>query len=595
MDIPLKTFPITVPIMTFNWDAPPAGPPQEDFTEEEVIDDMLAVKFSRDAIRDVITAIRQGRWGSWTDFKLAWLGHVINAQGGQDLHCPRNLGEHWRKVGVIPYPHQLNTLKTVVHKMHGRAILADEVGLGKTIEAGMILKEYLLRGMVRKALILTPSSLCYQWYSELREKFLITPWLQRSDKDWERAPILIASLDTAKRSPHREIILSQEYDMVIVDEAHKLKNDRTQNWHLVNSIKKKFCLLLTATPVQNDLKELYNLINLLEPGLLGTYRAFRELFMEDRRTPKNVEDLHGLLQQTMIRNRRGAQGIHLPKRVVNNQIIELLPEEKLLYDGVQEFVQREYHRCLASGGNPLPLITLQREVCSSAHAAYYTLAKMHESRGSHVRPLLELAATIDKGAKLLVLEELVKNLGEKVIIFTEYRATQEYLRYHLERAGFLTVGFDGSLSPGKKEWIRRQFQEQADVLVSTECGGEGLNFQFCRNVVNFDLPWNPMRLEQRIGRVHRLGQRRNVNIFNLVTLNTIEEHILYLLHEKIGMFEMVVGELDAILGAADSTFETSLAQIFLTARDGAELRTRLDNLAGELMSKKRQDPLISLI
>jgi SNF2 family DNA or RNA helicase len=209
--------------------------------------------------------------------------------------------------------------------------------------------------------------------------------------------------------------------------------------------------------------------------------------------------------------------------------------------------------------------------------------------------LLELAATIDKGAKLLVLEELVKNLGEKVIIFTEYRATQEYLRYHLERAGFLTVGFDGSLSPGKKEWIRRQFQEQADVLVSTECGGEGLNFQFCRNVVNFDLPWNPMRLEQRIGRVHRLGQRRNVNIFNLVTLNTIEEHILYLLHEKIGMFEMVVGELDAILGAADSTFETSLAQIFLTARDGAELRTRLDNLAGELMSKKRQDPLISLI
>ncbi|MGI6034897.1 MAG: DEAD/DEAH box helicase [Limnochordia bacterium] len=595
MEIPLKTFPITVPIMTFNWEAVPAGPPQEDFTEGEMVDDLFAVKFSRDAVKEVILAVRRGRWGTWADFKLAWLAHVINAKGWQDLHCPRSLGEHWRKAGVVPYPHQLNTLKTVVQQMHGRAILADEVGLGKTIEAGMVLKEYILRGMVHKTLILTPSSLCYQWYNELREKFLITPWLQRTDKDWERAPILIASLDTAKRSPHREIVLSQEYDMLIVDEAHKLKNNRTQNWQLVNSIKKKFCLLLTATPVQNDLKELYNLITLLKPGQLGIYRSFREKFMEDRRIPKNVGKLRHLLEQTMIRNRRGVEGVYLPNRMVNNQTVELSPEERQLYDGVKEFVQGEYHRCLASGGNPLPLITLQREVCSSFHAAYYTLAKMYESGRVQIRPLLELASTIEKGAKLLLLEDLIKGLGERVLIFTEYRATQEYLRYHLEQAGFITVGFDGSLSPGKKEWIRRQFQEHADIMVSTECGGEGLNFQFCRNVVNFDLPWNPMRLEQRIGRVHRLGQRRDVNIFNLVTLNTIEEHILYLLQEKIGMFEMVVGELDAILAGADGTLEGSLAQILLASGDSAELRAKLDGLADRLLSNRRQDPLISLI
>lgn len=595
MEIPLKTFPITVPIMTFNWEAVPAGPPQEDFTEGEMVDDLFAVKFSRDAVKEVILAVRRGRWGTWADFKLAWLAHVINAKGWQDLHCPRSLGEHWRKAGVVPYPHQLNTLKTVVQQMHGRAILADEVGLGKTIEAGMVLKEYILRGMVHKTLILTPSSLCYQWYNELREKFLITPWLQRTDKDWERAPILIASLDTAKRSPHREIVLSQEYDMLIVDEAHKLKNNRTQNWQLVNSIKKKFCLLLTATPVQNDLKELYNLITLLKPGQLGIYRSFREKFMEDRRIPKNVGKLRHLLEQTMIRNRRGVEGVYLPNRMVNNQTVELSPEERQLYDGVKEFVHGEYHRCLASGGNPLPLITLQREVCSSFHAAYYTLAKMYESGRVQIRPLLELASTIEKGAKLLLLEDLIKGLGERVLIFTEYRATQEYLRYHLEQAGFITVGFDGSLSPGKKEWIRRQFQEHADIMVSTECGGEGLNFQFCRNVVNFDLPWNPMRLEQRIGRVHRLGQRRDVNIFNLVTLNTIEEHILYLLQEKIGMFEMVVGELDAILAGADGTLEGSLAQILLASGDSAELRAKLDGLADRLLSNRRQDPLISLI
>ena len=165
-----------------------------------------------------------------------------------------------------------------------------------------------------------------------------------------------------------------------------------------------------------------------------------------------------------------------------------------------------------------------------------------------MQELLTLALAMTTNSKAEVLEHLIAGLGdEKVIVFTEYRATQQYLRWRLEKAGFSTLGFDGSLSASRKEWIRELFRRQAQVLVSTESGGEGINFQFCCHVVNYDLPWNPMRLEQRIGRVHRLGQTRDVSIYNFATRGTIEENVLYLLYDKINMFQTVLGELDVIL------------------------------------------------
>src|SRR5690606_21949687 len=140
------------------------------------------------------------------------------------------------------------------------------LGLGKTIEAGMILKEYLIRGLVKRALILVPSSLVLQWTRELNQKFQIPAMAQKQSWMWEQYDILVASIDTAKREPHREKVLSQTYDLLIVDEAHKLKNRRTKNWQFVNEIRKKYCLLLTATPLQNQLDELFNLVTLLKPG-----------------------------------------------------------------------------------------------------------------------------------------------------------------------------------------------------------------------------------------------------------------------------------------------------------------------------------------
>ncbi|MGI6038128.1 MAG: DEAD/DEAH box helicase [Limnochordia bacterium] len=594
MELGFELFPITVPIMTFNWQTI-EKPPQEILSPGELIDNLYFLHYSQSGLQNIIMALRQREWIPWREFLLYWQAQRCNQDPGT-LRCPRHLEHHWRQIGVIPYPHQLAALDKVVNRMRGRAILADEVGLGKTIEAGMILKEYILRGLVRKALILTPATLCFQWYHELKEKFLLNPWLQRNKTDWEAFDLLIASLDTAKRSPHREIILQQDYDLLIVDEAHKLKNERSQNWQLVNGIKKKYCLLLTATPVQNDLKELFNLINLLRPGQLGTYRQFKKNYVADKRKPKNTTQLRPLLDQIMIRNRRGSQGIKLPKRIVENYVVELTPPERELYDQVTDYVRNEFRRRLQWGQNPLPLITLQREVCSSAYAAACTLEKLKGDEEERNR-LIELAAQVGKGSKLQLLEELAGRIDEKIIIFTEYRATQIYLRHHLEQAGFTTVGFDGGLSPGRKEWIRNLFQNHAQIMVSTECGGEGINFQFCHHLVNYDLPWNPMRLEQRIGRLHRLGQRHDVKIYNLVTAGTIEEHILYLLHEKIGMFEMVIGELDTIVAnlATKKSLEGNLAEILLLSESKAQVRQRLDELAFQMRQAfsqiQREDPI----
>src|SRR5690625_3867219 len=198
--------------------------------------------------------------------------------------------------------HQIDAAKRVINEMNGRAILADEVGLGKTIEAGLILKEYLFRNVVKKVLILVPSSLVNQWINELYEKFFISSITYRKNYRWDEHPIIVCSLDLAKRSPHREKILSIDYDLVIIDEAHRLKNRDTINYQFVQSIKKKYCLLLTATQIQNNILELFNLISIIKPGYLGNYETFRKKYAEASRDKKVA--LNRLIQKVMIRNRR---------------------------------------------------------------------------------------------------------------------------------------------------------------------------------------------------------------------------------------------------------------------------------------------------
>jgi SNF2 family DNA or RNA helicase len=494
--------------------------------------------------------------------------------------------------GFTPLPHQIQTARQVMQELHGRAILADEVGLGKTIEAGLIMKEYLLRGLARKILVLTPASLVLQWTRELNEKFRIPAYAQKNEWSWTQADVVVGSLDTAKREPHKSTVSSVQWDLLVVDEAHKLKNSKTKNWQMVNQIPNKFMLLLTATPIQNDLKELHTLITLLKPGHLGNSQEFASHHVKSARLPRDPVQLKSQLSNVMIRNRRMDGATTLPKRHVAAVPLYLSREERMLYDAVQQFLKREYNHRLENKGSVLPLITLQREICSSPYAAMVTMDRMmkraqSETMKEHIAHLMELAQQITTYTKVEKVLEMLDDMDDKCIVFTEYRATQDFLLYMLRKRGISAVPFRGGFKRGKKDWMKDLFAQKMKVLVATESGGEGINLQFCHQMINFDLPWNPMRLEQRIGRIHRLGQEKEVYIHNLATKDTIEAHIVELLQEKIRMFEMVIGELDYIVGdpTLASKLEDNILEWAMTSNSDEELREKLHRYGDALLQQ----------
>src|SRR5947208_1018991 len=330
----------------------------------------------------------------------------------------------------------------------------------------MVLKEYLLRGMVDSVLVLAPASLVGQWREELETKFDIPcatthDALLRSDPDrfWNQK-CLVASLALARRSEHAARLIGRSFDLVIVDEAHHLRDRTSQGYKLVDALNKRFLLLLSATPVQNDLTELYNVLTLLKPGIFKTFKEFRAAYMTPGkpRQPANPERLRALMRDAMVRNTR---------------------------------------------------------------------------------------------AEAALLDLLRRNPDEKKLIFVHYHDTLDHLAHLLARERFAFARFEGGMSGPDKDAAIVDFCERVPVLLCTESGGEGRNIQFCNTLINFDVPWNPMSIEQRIGRIDRIGQQREVFVFNLVTRDTLEEQILHLLDEKISMFELVVGEVGAILGGLE--------------------------------------------
>ncbi|MFS1512029.1 DEAD/DEAH box helicase [Chengkuizengella sp. SCS-71B] len=530
-----------------------------------------------------------GPWDDWTLYQLAYESENTKlVRDFDELQCLNQLSN------IEPMPHQISTAKKVLTEMRGRAILADEVGLGKTIEAGLILKEYLIRQLVKKVLILVPASLVLQWVRELNQKFNIPAVAQKKAYMWDQYDIVVASVDTAKRNPHRDIVLDKEYDMLIVDEAHKLKNKKTTNYQFINSVRKKYCLLLTATPIQNDLKELYNLITILKPGQLGDDSQFKSNYVIDKRIPKNENQLRDELSNVMIRNRRSDGHLDLTKRNVKNISLTLSDEEFDLYQSVTDFVRKRAEESEGGISHLFSLITLQREVCSSRDAVFITLVNLFKktSENSPVRAIIwELVDKIKKinsHTKAKSSLDLIQQIDDKVIIFTEYRATQEYLLRYFKEHQIISVPYRGGMNRGKKDWMMDLFRKRAQVMVATEAGGEGINLQFCNHVINYDLPWNPMRVEQRIGRVHRLGQKNDVHIYNLSTKGTIEEHILHLLHEKINLFESVIGGLDIILESLEkkSSIEKNLYKIILESQNESEIRSKLSDL-GDTFTKTK--------
>jgi SNF2 family DNA or RNA helicase len=518
--------------------------------------------------------------------------------------------------------HQTRTAKTVLRRFRGRALLCDEVGLGKTIEAGLVLCELLMRGLVRSVLVLVPPSLIEQWQGEMRRKFAIEftshddpAFRERGAAAWGEFDRIIASTHTAKRDPHRSAILDRKWDIVIIDEAHHFRNRTTQLWRFGSEIQKTFILLLTATPVQNNLEELFNLVTLLEPGLLRTSKQFTRQFVDrrDKLMPRNVDELHGLLAEVMVRNRRSTVGLQFTRRWARTESVVPSAAEQAVYDQLTQFV-REQLRVgkgakataeLEGASEPrrtpgrgdlsrMALITLQMALGSSTRAAARTLETMSANAGiaeptrNSLTALGAAASATTDCAKLDRLNQLIAEFQDKMVIFTQFRATQEMLAGRLMEAGHEVAVFHGSLSRLEKESAINQFRGPASLLLCTESGSEGRNLQFAHAVCNFDLPWNPMKIEQRIGRLSRIGQTHDVHVFNLVAAGTIEAAVLHLLDAKLSMFELVIGEIDMILGNMDEEreFQDVVADLWTDSTDNQEFARRMSELGDRLLAAK---------
>ncbi|MGE5552412.1 MAG: DEAD/DEAH box helicase [Betaproteobacteria bacterium] len=514
------------------------------------------------------------------DAFLGALRHLDCRQEESDLLLPQILPS------LRLYPHQRQAVRRVVNELAGRALLADGVGLGKTIEALACLTEWRARGLVRRALILAPSALLSQWAAELRHRFGLEAVVARTTMDW-RAELVIGSLDLAKRPNHTRVILERPWDLVIVDEAHRLKNHRTANWRLVWAIETTYLLLLTATPLQNDLRELYNLVTLVRPGLFSTPAEFRRAFAADRHHPKNPALLRECLGKVMLRAEGRAARLSFPVRRVETVAVALSEEERALYLACLELLQTA-RECRRTRQQMLPLAVLLREATSSPEAVRRTLLRMARTPG--LPPELagryrEIAAQA-KGTtcrKARLLRDVASRRRDKLLVFTEFRGTQETIARELSAVGVSFALYHGGLSPSEREAAVAEFAGPARVMISTEAGAEGHNLQFCSWLVNFDLPWNPMRLEQRIGRIHRLGQRETVEITNLVAERTIENRVLELLGVKLDLCEAVLGELDLIL---EHGLERRIADLVLESRTAEDLEAGFARLSREVAARR---------
>src|SRR6266704_5436783 len=528
-------------------------------------------------------------------------------------------------------PHQIDVAQRVLRHMGGRAILADEVGLGKTIEASIIYKELAIRGLARRALILTPASLVGQWQGELEEKFFERFDTPTEPDDWLNVTQAISSHCRARSAPPAVENLRHRWDLVIVDEAHKVKSQRGATYQFIEKIERDFILLLTATPLQNDLRELYNLVTLLRPGQLGTWPEFRKVHLVagDRRMPKDPAALRALTHEVMIRTRRTSviDDLNLPPRRARHPEVRLTKAEADLYQGTTEFLRRLYREGFVQpakqeegddgtgtrkrtrrGIIQLAVIHLRQRLCSSARALAESLE--HLAQGERINPayrriakqLAKRAKGIKTHAKLTVLTDLLKETPDRVVVFSDHRPTIELIEERVTKLGRKAIVYWGAHStPERDKRIRAFHEDERSVLIASRAGSEGRNLQFCNVLVNYDLPWNPMVVEQRIGRLHRIGQTREVHIVNLAAAGTIEAYILQLLDRKIKLFELVVGELDLILGefGGAQQFEGRLAEQWLAAESEEDFARRVEVLGPDIETSsaiaKEQEALNSLI
>jgi superfamily II DNA or RNA helicase/tetratricopeptide (TPR) repeat protein len=524
-----------------------------------------------------------------------WL-HLAARQFDVEAHG-KNLRAYGVTRGVERKPYQEAVVRRAKLRNYGRIILADEVGLGKTIEACLIFSEYRERSLVKTCLILVPSrELGQQWESELREKFglglgnkkELGRYRSRGWAGFDGHDVCISTYQAAVANA--AAVKEQRWDMVICDESHHLKNRSSARFKLLKFLCQKapYLLLLTATPIQRRVEDLFSLAQLVRPSLFPTLKEFRERYCDPRNpwTIVRADNLVRRMLEIMVRNRAGAVSseVMLGRRRFTDINVSLNDDEREFYDGVESLVFKAYKHG-ESSKPPLAYYSLVRAASSSPMAAAKWLETLMNDSSvcAEAKRLLEIARRLRPDSKLRELKSLLSlsSEAEHFIIFTDYRNTARCIA---DSVGGILI--DSSLSDHQLVERLEAFRAggKGRILVATPRLSEGLNLQFCRNVVNFDLPWNPFKIEQRIGRVHRVGQHSpEVFISTLSASDTIEQLIKEFLHRKLHMFEAVVGRMTHQIFEFESrgTIEEQIKEILSRVASRKQLQRELYNVSLE--------------
>lgn len=605
-------------------------------------------------------------------------------------------------------PHQVEAaLFAFKSPLSSGVILADEVGLGKTIEAGLVLTQYWSERK-RKIIIIAPSSLRKQWSMELKEKFFLDSFIldgqsfkeevARGNKNpfEQKDKILITSYQFASR--HSEALFLADFQLSVIDEAHKMRNyhrgeKSKMSFAIANALRDTKKVLLTATPLQNSLLEIFGLVSVIDDFVFGDKKSFQKQFSSTALTTSDMNDLKERLKPIVKRTLRKdvVEYINYTKRIPIVEEFTPSKEEVALYDLISDFMLNEDLYSIPSAQRTLITLVVRKLLASSTTAIMGTLETLikrlkkiisekkitqddlvlvaddedeliedyleeeEKNEGEakiafqevrlldddieaiqreidELETFIELAKDIEVDTKVKsLMSALIKGfeaqneLGvkeQKAIIFTESRRTQQFLFDYLSANGFedKVVLFNGTnTDPKSKEiytaWLEKHknsdritgaksadmkqaivdfFKDEASIMIATEAGSEGINLQFCNMLINYDLPWNPQRIEQRIGRVHRYGQKFDVVVVNFLNKkNAADRRVYELLSTKFNLFEGVFGASDEVLGSIESgvDFEKRILEIYQTCRDDKAIEEAFNKLQEEFSEQIEETTL----
>jgi len=577
--------------------------------------------------------LTSGRWGTPDDFHLRVETVRLDLERRADA-----LGALFAS-RVYVKPHQVSVAHHVLSAPQPRFVLADEVGLGKTIEAGLVLSALLHAGLVKRCLVVAPSHLTVQWLAELFHKFnllftLMDPDRAKEDREaadaeapdddgspWGRHPLVITSLEWLSRSREEtKAAAAAGWDLVAMDEAHHLRGGRAYEVAQSLAARTWGLLLLTATPLQLDPAEYHALLRLVDPAPAATEEELRarlarqgdlssevrallagdasaagriaQLFPDDPALRelsgpallRHLAESYGLSAR-LLRNRRAVVGGFTPRSLTR---IEVGPTEE------ERQLEREVRQALARARLPsgAVLAGLLRRMGSSPPALAAGLASVGEKK------LAQRALALPQDSKLEAFLRLADELGpsEKLLAFAEPRETIEYLKTALARRRIEALAYVGDLAPAERDKMVARFRDPDGprILLSTELGGEGRNFQHCHVLVNYDLAWSPAAIEQRIGRIDRIGQSREVRIYAFRPEGTLTARVLDVLDAGVGVFNEPVGGLDPVLESVEPELLALAA-----SDDSARWEKMTRDLAARVSAARAEvarayDPLLDL-